>query len=63
MPEELVNQAWEIAQSTIAETGQITLADFRDKLSTTRKFAIALLEYFDKQRKTKLVGDARVFYA
>lgn len=61
MPTELVDEAWDVVRTTIESEGQITLGDFRDKIKATRKFAIALLEYFDKQKKTKLVGDARVF--
>jgi len=61
MPNQRVEEAWEVVRATIESEGQITLGDFRDKIKATRKFAIALLEYFDKQKKTKLVGDARVF--
>jgi len=32
----------------------------RDTLKTSRKYALALLEYTDEQRVTKRVGDARV---
>lgn len=38
----------------------IDIASFRDLLNTSRKYAIALLEYFDQQRITKRVGDIRV---
>lgn len=40
----------------------ITLADFRDMLETTRKYAMLLLEYFDRQRITLRVGDERKLY-
>jgi selenocysteine-specific elongation factor len=61
MPKQLVDEAWNVVRTTIESEGQITLGDFRDKIKATRKFAIALLEFFDRQKKTKLVGDARVF--
>jgi selenocysteine-specific elongation factor len=61
MPKNLVDEAWDVVRTTIEAEGQITLGDFRDKIKATRKFAIALLEFFDRQKKTKLVGDARVF--
>jgi selenocysteine-specific elongation factor len=61
MPKQLVDEAWDVVRTTIEAEGQITLGDFRDKIKATRKFAIALLEFFDRQKKTKLVGDARVF--
>ena len=61
MPKNLVDEAWDVVRTTIEAEGQITLGDLRDKIKATRKFAIALLEFFDRQKKTKLVGDARVF--
>jgi len=39
---------------------QITLAQARDIFGTSRKFALALLEHFDRRGITKKVGDARV---
>ncbi|MEZ4506381.1 MAG: SelB C-terminal domain-containing protein [Thermomicrobiales bacterium] len=38
----------------------ISLAEYRDALGTTRRFAQALLEYFDRQRVTRRIGDRRV---
>ncbi len=44
----------------IDKNGNITLAQFRDHFSTSRKYAQAVLEYFDNQRITRRVGDERV---
>ena len=44
----------------IAAHGQVTVADVRDRFGTSRKYALALLEYLDKVRVTRRVGDARV---
>lgn len=44
----------------IQERGQMTLADLRDRFDTSRKYAQAVLEHFDRQRLTRRVGDARV---
>ncbi|HZK28583.1 MAG TPA: selenocysteine-specific translation elongation factor [Clostridia bacterium] len=63
MHKQCVEKAWEITRETIEKEGEITLAGFRDRLETTRKFAIALLEYFDKLKRTRLVDESRVFYA
>ncbi|MCL2399644.1 MAG: selenocysteine-specific translation elongation factor [Defluviitaleaceae bacterium] len=38
----------------------VTLAQYRDALGASRKYAMALLEYFDKKAITKKIGDARV---
>jgi selenocysteine-specific elongation factor len=50
-----------VEQRVIAmgERGEITLADLRDELQTSRKYAQALLEHFDAARLTLRVGDAR----
>jgi selenocysteine-specific elongation factor len=44
----------------IKDSGEITVADVRDMFGTSRKYALALLDYLDKQRVTRRVGDARV---
>ena len=41
------------------KNGKITVAQFRDYFRTSRKYAIALLEYFDRQGITKREGDFR----
>jgi len=46
--------------ASIAEKGKIKAAEFRDILSCGRKFAIELLEHFDKERFTLRSGDYRV---
>ena len=46
--------------SRAREHGQVTLAEVRDMLGTSRKYAQALLEHMDAERITRRVGDARV---
>lgn len=46
----------------INKNGSITLAQFRDILNTSRKYAVALLEYFDNERITKRIDEKRVLY-
>ena len=36
------------------------VAMFKERYGITRKFAIPLLEYLDRERVTRRVGDARV---
>lgn len=38
---------------------ELTLAEFRDRLGTSRKYALALLEYWDKTKVLKKEGDVR----
>jgi selenocysteine-specific elongation factor len=40
--------------------GKITVAQVRDLFTTSRKYALALMEYLDTQGVTKRVGDERV---
>ena len=42
-----------------ATEGKFTAAEFRDRLDVSRKFSIALLDYFDRTGVTLRVGDAR----
>jgi selenocysteine-specific elongation factor len=44
----------------LQQHGQINAAELRDLLSTSRKYAIALLEHLDENRITRRVGDSRV---
>lgn len=46
--------------SHLEEHGKINLAEFRDLVGTSRKNAVALLEYFDSQKLTKRQEDFRV---
>jgi len=40
--------------------GKITVAEVRDLFQTSRKYAVALMEYLDEQRITRRVGNERV---
>lgn len=43
----------------LANNSEITAAIFRDLLGSSRKYTIALLEYFDREGVTVRIGDAR----
>lgn len=53
-------KALSMAKEHIAQNGQITLAEMRDLMGASRKFAVAVLEYWGRRNITKKVGDARV---
>ena len=55
------NKALTLAKAHVDQNGQITLAEMRDLMGASRKFAVAVLEYWDKRGITKKVGDARTF--
>jgi selenocysteine-specific elongation factor len=42
-----------------AKSPKIDVAKFKELTGVTRKYAIPLLEYFDRERVTKRIGDAR----
>jgi len=44
----------------IRTNGSMTVAQVRDEFNTSRKYALALMEYLDNQKVTRRVGDERV---
>ena len=55
------NKALTLAKEHVDQNGQITLAEMRDLMGASRKFAVADLEVWDKRGITKSVGVARTF--
>jgi selenocysteine-specific elongation factor len=51
---------WVRAQ--IGASGSVTVAEFRDRFGSSRKYALALLEHLDERKVTRRQGDARVLY-
>jgi selenocysteine-specific elongation factor len=56
----VVEQVRRMVVETLQGTGEVTVATVRDRLQTSRKFALALLEFLDAARVTRRVGDRRV---
>jgi len=54
---QLKSEIQALKQSGVTDT--IDVASFKDRYNITRKYAIPLLEYLDRERVTKRVGDAR----
>jgi selenocysteine-specific elongation factor len=54
---QLKSEIQALKQSGAADT--IDVAWFKDRYNVTRKYAIPLLEYLDRERVTRRVGDAR----
>jgi len=48
--------------SRIKDKGKISLGEVRDMFGASRKYAQALLEYLDREKVTRRVGDDRVLY-
>ena len=49
-----------IISDYIRDNGEISVANVRDVLGTSRKYALALMDYLDHKRITRRVGDTRV---
>jgi selenocysteine-specific elongation factor len=49
-----------IVVDTLRAGGEVTVATLRDRLGTSRRYALALLEYFDARGVTRRVGDRRI---
>ena len=49
-----------IVAEEISRQGNITVAALRDRLGTSRKYALTVLEYFDSIKLTRRIGDTRV---
>jgi selenocysteine-specific elongation factor len=47
------------SMSRAGEAATIDVATFKDRFGITRKYAIPLLEYLDRERITRRVGDTR----
>ncbi len=44
----------------LTSQGKVTVAEVRDLFHTSRKYALALMEYLDRQKITRRIGDERV---
>jgi selenocysteine-specific elongation factor len=56
---EAVEDVREDLVGELATTGEVTTAQFRDRHKTSRKYAIPLLEYFDRTGVTVRMGEVR----
>ncbi|MEO0102407.1 MAG: selenocysteine-specific translation elongation factor [candidate division WOR-3 bacterium] len=59
-PKETIKKAEEILFHLLKEKGEVTASEYREKLNTTRKYVIPLLNYFDTQGITVRRGDVRI---
>ncbi len=57
---ETYSEMLEWVKQTIADRGSVNVAMLRDAFNTSRKYALAFLEYLDDQHITRRIGDDRV---
>lgn len=60
---EAIKDATDLIVNYIKENKSIQLGEFRDLLGTSRKYAMAILDYFDQNKITKRVEDKRILYS
>ena len=58
----VIAQALDLLKGAIEKQGRITLAEYRDLIGASRKYAMMILEYADGQRITKKTGDVRILH-
>lgn len=56
------NKAIELMKEHMKENKSLSLGEFRDLIGASRKYAMALLDDFDKRKITKRVEDVRVLF-
>ncbi len=56
----VIRQTEEALKRYLQTNGQMTVAQFRDLVSSSRKYVVPLLEYFDAKRVTRRIGDLRI---
>jgi selenocysteine-specific elongation factor len=57
---ESLAEARRLVADYLKEKGEILVGELRDLLKTSRKYALPLLEYFDREKITRRVGDKRL---
>ncbi len=57
-----LDRAKELILEFLGKNGEMTLAASRDLLKTSRKYALPIMNYFDREKITRRVEDKRVLY-
>lgn len=57
---DIYSKAKKLLVDYLTKNNEITLAQYRDVLNTSRKYVIPILEHFDSIKLTKRIGDKRV---
>ncbi len=59
---QVLSEALDWMKDYILKNGGIALAEFRDHLGTSRKYALQILDYCDAQKITRLEGEKRYLF-
>ncbi len=55
-----MTDAQSVLREYLAQHQQLTVAEFRDLIGSSRKYVVPMLEFFDRTKVTKRVGDQRM---
>jgi len=55
-----IDEIRSLLRGVLREKGALSVSDFKEKTGVSRKYAVPLLEYFDRERWTRREGDLRV---
>lgn len=55
-------KAYAVARDHFEVTSELTMPQYRDMLGTSRKYALAMLDYLDSTKVTKKTGDIRTVF-
>lgn len=58
----VLNEAVQLVKQFLAEHKELQLGQARDLLNSSRKYVLPLLEYMDRSRVTRRIGDKRVSF-
>jgi selenocysteine-specific elongation factor len=59
-PKDALEKAEQVLYNWFEQNTEISLAEFRDLLQSSRKYALVLIEYFDSQKLTQRQGEKRI---
>lgn len=60
--QQVLNEGVQLVKEYLAEHGELQLGQARDILNSSRKYVLPLLEYMDRSRITRRIGDKRVSF-
>ncbi len=59
-PKHVLEKTEQMIYHWFEQNPEISLAEFRDLIQSSRKYALVLIEYFDSQKVTQRQGEKRV---
>ncbi len=58
----LINEYQNIVKNYLNKNGEVSIKNLKDETELSRKYLIAIMEYFDRIKFTKRSGEVRIYY-